>query len=69
MMMEMAKLSGRRPAEVAGIGCEFCAYCFDEACLSLTAYRENARTQRAIEAAERRADLEATRRRMMGSAS
>lgn len=28
--MAIAKESRRRPSEIAGITCSFCAYCFDE---------------------------------------
>ena len=29
--LRTARKTGRRPSEIAGIGCEWCAWCFDEA--------------------------------------
>ena len=44
----MARLRGVPPSELLGIGCDWCAYCLDEALL----VREGARAKREMDEAE-----------------
>jgi len=58
--MAVARLRGIPPSELLGVGCEWCAYCLDEALL----VREATRAKRQIEAPED-APSEAARERVL----
>lgn len=51
----MALEMGKRPSELADIGCEFCAWCFDEALWVRERLRAKRQTDEAKEAQERQA--------------
>lgn len=50
--MSVAKQTGRAPSEIAGITCDYCAYCFDEALFSRE-WARNAQQAKAHEQEER----------------
>lgn len=63
-MLQIAKGSGQRPSEIAGITCEYCAWCFDEA-LHL---RQSLRDLKAHQRAEAEQHISQLSNRMRGAA-
>lgn len=45
----MSERMGIRPSDLAHIGCEFCAYCFDEALVVRQSFREREQLEEAQE--------------------
>lgn len=60
----MAERRGQRPSEVLGIGCDYCAWCFDEAMYVLEVMEREAEATERLAASEHEATLADLRERM-----
>ena len=60
-LLSVAERTGRSPSEMFGIGCSWCAYCFDEALM----YRASLRANDELKKAKDEADFDALHRQTM----